>query len=85
MSECAFPCTGDAASQCGGYYAYHAFELGALDQPAGHLGCYTDDKHARVFAAPLIRTGDNTAEVCDTHDERTTFLTLEATTRSSAD
>lgn len=64
MDECSFPCTGDSASLCGGYDSFQAFEFGALDQPAGYLGCYADSRGGRVFSTPQTRSADNTAETC---------------------
>ena len=64
VAECAYPCTGDAASLCGGFDAFQAFEFGALAQPAGHLGCFGDSRFGRVFDTPHVSTDTNTAEVC---------------------
>ncbi|CBJ25804.1 conserved unknown protein [Ectocarpus siliculosus] len=68
MSECAYPCTGDASSTCGGYLAFQAFELGSQNQPTtapptGYLGCYADDR-SRIFSALHVTLTDNNAESC---------------------
>ena len=63
MEECAYPCTGDDTSVCGGRNAFQAFEFGALAQPEGYLGCFTDNVPSRVFGTPFVSTGTNTAEV----------------------
>ncbi|CAN0214942.1 unnamed protein product, partial [Scytosiphon promiscuus] len=62
-TECDYACTGDASTDCGGFDAFHAFEYGALAQPAGHLGCYGDAPD-RVFGSGLSRSSGNTAESC---------------------
>ncbi|CAB1101161.1 unnamed protein product [Ectocarpus sp. CCAP 1310/34] len=64
MSECDYPCTGDASSTCGGFDSFQAFELGALDQPEGYLGCFVDSQSSRLFSAPLVASASNTAETC---------------------
>lgn len=63
MAECATACAGDGASLCGGTDSLQAFEFGALEQPAGHLGCFADNR-SRVFDTPYVRSNTNTAEVC---------------------
>ncbi|CAN0053457.1 unnamed protein product, partial [Scytosiphon promiscuus] len=64
MSECAYPCTGDASLDCGGFDSFQAYDIGTLVQSEGYLGCYGDTRASRVFAAPMISTNDNTIEGC---------------------
>ncbi|CBJ25809.1 conserved unknown protein [Ectocarpus siliculosus] len=64
MSECDYPCTGDASLSCGGFDSFHAFELGALDKPEGYLGCFVDSQSSRLFSNPFVASASNTAETC---------------------
>ncbi|CAM9095629.1 unnamed protein product, partial [Ectocarpus sp. 6 AP-2014] len=74
MSECDYPCTGDASLSCGGGYAeFHAYELVSqnqptpapstiVDKPTAYLGCYTDAR-SRLFSTKSgTSTSDNSAE-----------------------
>lgn len=72
MSECDYPCTGDASLLCGGYSDFHAYELVSQDQstPApstivestAYLGCY-EDARSRLFSATYsTSTSNNSAE-----------------------
>ena len=62
MTECAYPCTGDADLFCGGFDAFQVFSL-AVDASLGHLGCYADMKDDRLFRAGKIDLDINSVEV----------------------
>lgn len=47
---CTKACSGDSSTTCGGYYAFDLYQLDAVEQPAGHLGCYGDSSSDRVFS-----------------------------------
>ncbi|CAB1104851.1 unnamed protein product [Ectocarpus sp. CCAP 1310/34] len=65
MSECDYPCTGDASLSRGGYREFHAYELDAqnqptpapsniVDQPTAYLGCYTDADDVTAVEADVL-------------------------------
>lgn len=49
LTDCGYPCSGDADETCGGRDSFELFQYELLPQPEGHLGCYQDSKTARLF------------------------------------
>ncbi|CAM9255575.1 unnamed protein product, partial [Ectocarpus sp. 8 AP-2014] len=73
MSECDYPCTGDASLSCGGYAEFHAYELVSkiqptpapstiVDEPTAYLGCYTDARSRLFSTTSSTKSSNNSAE-----------------------
>ncbi|CAN0154082.1 unnamed protein product, partial [Ectocarpus sp. 6 AP-2014] len=66
--RCAYACTGDAKTTCGGFEAFDLFELNPLSPPTEdyYVGCFADDLEDRVLE-DVISAVDMTLEACENH------------------
>jgi len=74
LSDCNYPCTGDATEMCGGsrrLSLYHDTTSAPPTAPGGigsyaPLGCYTDKQTDRTLTAGLLRSSSMTIATCAT-------------------
>lgn len=85
LSDCSYPCSGDATQMCGGsrrLSLYHNAELTGPSHPATvgdyeFYGCVTDSQTARTLTESALTDSDMTLEMCATFCSGYTFFGTE--------
>lgn len=49
-TTCDMACAGDATQLCGGRNTFQLYQYDANEQPAGHVGCFEDNRASRIMA-----------------------------------